>query len=77
MTQIANDLVEAYKGVYEDEMAGDLTVPMEEPEHETAWVEAKIRSHTPKERLAVYLQWNGILGWTERIWDISQGKFTV
>lgn len=75
MTTIHNDLVEAYEGFYEDEMANDLTVPMEEPEDTRAWVEAKIRGHSARERLEVYLEWNGILGYTGRIWDISQGKF--
>lgn len=78
--KIHNDLFAAYAGYYEDDIAreiprgpGPLT-----PADDLAqikWVEAKIRSHTPKKRLEVYLHWNGIIGWTGRIWDITQGEF--
>lgn len=74
MTKISNDLMEAYRGYYEDEMAADLTSPMEEPEHEIAWCKAKIMSDSPKERLQVYLHWNGIIGYTYRIYEIATGE---
>lgn len=45
-------LIEAYKGVYEDELLAD----------------------SPQERLATYLQWGGIIGFTETIWAIAQGE---
>ncbi|HEX9429604.1 MAG TPA: hypothetical protein VF944_04435 [Candidatus Bathyarchaeia archaeon] len=72
---IHNDLVEAYKGFYEDEIARDEPVGGEFYNLVDEWVEAKIRSHTPKERLEVYLEWNGIIGYTGRIWSIAQGEF--
>lgn len=67
VNSVPHYLIEAYEGYYEDEMAKDLTVPMEEPEHVRAWVLTKLYGHTPKERLEIYLHWNGILGWTEQI----------
>lgn len=72
--KIFRPLEEAYLGYYEDEMAADLTVPMEEPEHAKAWVLNKISLDTPKERLRVYLEWNGILGYSEVIYAVATGK---
>lgn len=81
---IYGGLIEAYKGFYEDEMRADfdehfiehgLGAAKREQVFNLEWAEKKIRSHTPKERLAIYLEWNGILGWTDIIWDISQGSF--
>jgi hypothetical protein len=43
-------------------------------EPNTEWALEKIRKDTPKQRLDTYLQWNGILGWTNRIWELSQGE---
>jgi hypothetical protein len=70
MAGYPNYLIEAYEGYYEDEMAADLTAPMEEPSDVRAWVENKIKEHSTKERLAVYLEWNGILGYTGIIYDL-------
>lgn len=64
---LPRSLIEAYEGYYEDEMARDLTSPMEEPEHVREWVLTRIYNHNPRERLAIYLEWNGILGWTNQI----------
>lgn len=76
MTKIANDLIEAYRGRYEDahkpQEAGRF---VGEPTTEEAI--QMIRKDTPKERLATYLQWNGIIGYTNRIWEISQGETEV
>lgn len=60
-------LLEAYLGFYEQELTNVLDKPKA--------AEALIRTHSPKERLAVYLEWNGIVGFTSRIWAISQGEF--
>lgn len=79
MNKICNDLIEAYKGYYEDEIIRDYNQqqPIEMAGWESHWVANKIQSHSPKERLEVYLEWNGILGWTNRIWEISQGEIYV
>lgn len=68
--RVPHYLIEAYEGYYEDEMANDLTVPMEEPEHSRDWVLRKIHGHTPREQLKVYLEWNGIINWEAQIFRI-------
>lgn len=68
--RIGNDLIEAYKGSYERE---DYPETMTDIEYDQV-IYDKINGHTPKERLAVYLNWNGIIGWTDRIWELSQGE---
>lgn len=80
---IGHDLIEAYSGIYEDEMTEDM---MEEFEGRTPsaqeaeeWTRSdairRIINHTPKERLERYLEWNGIIGYSNRVYDISIGKF--
>ena len=54
-------LIEAYVGYYGDDM---LNVSKET-------VLPLIKAHSPKERLAVYLTWNGILGFTDEIYSIA------
>ena len=76
---IGNDLIEAYKGFYEDELnifgaAKAKETGLSAETHIDLKVQLMIKSHTPKERLDTYLQWNGILGWTNRIWELSQGE---
>ena len=66
---IHNDLIKAYEGYYDDSLKKELEYEGYKD------VEEMIRAHSPKKRLEVYLEWNGILGWTGRIWDISQGEF--
>lgn len=73
MDRIPHMLVEAYIGYYEREMARDLTVKMEEPEHTEAWARARIMSEAPKQWLDTYMHWHGLIGWTENVWDISHG----
>jgi len=89
MARIYGSLIEAYKGHYEDDRQirqyyQDWLKAEMQNGHSDAlsfegwfegWVEEAIRTATPKERLAIYLEWNGILGWTEMIWSISQGEF--
>ena len=77
MTHISNDLIEAYKGYYEDEIEHDRkthSAPCSPGEYPTYWAKCKIQSHTPKERLEVYLTWNGIIGYTNRIYEIATGE---
>lgn len=68
--KIGNHLIEAYKGYYEDEVLGG-TEPNEAYEE---WANLKILSHTPQERLAIYCEWNGILGYDRTLYDIATGK---
>lgn len=83
---IHGGLLEAYLGYNEDEWereyegfkthaADNEMVPYKEWSYKRA--EKVIRAHTPKQRLAIYLEWNGILGYTETIWDISSGMVDV
>lgn len=85
MTRICNDLIEAYKGYNSDEwerehyeeFAGAPSRNEEVPDLD-AWMKEKaikvITAHTPEQRLAIYLEWNGILGYTKRVFDIATGK---
>ena len=68
---IANDLIEAYEGIYEDRLA---EMPAGEREE---WIKEKIIGHSNKERLETYLSWNGILGFANRIYEISTGEMFV
>lgn len=75
-----SDLIEAYKGVNEDDLQRAFTATIftpSDPDYD-AWVEMKvilmIQAHTPKERLDTYLQWNGILGYTSAIFAIATGE---
>lgn len=54
-------LIDAYMGYYED-----ILVNVTEPN-----IIELIQAHDPKQRLAVYLQWNGIIGWTDSIWSVA------
>lgn len=65
MTTISNDLIEAYVGMFGDK---------EDRNYDARTPEEHIMSHSPKERLEVYLEWNGILGYSSRIWEITQGE---
>lgn len=75
------DLIEAYMGVYEDDLLRAHRVTFaSSPEVQdfNQWAEGKvpamIRAETPKERLDTYLQWNGILGFTSAIFAIATGE---
>lgn len=70
MEKFSNDLMAAYGGTYERE---DYPEAWTDEQYRQA-IADKIKSHTPKERLAVYLNWNGIIGYTGRIWEIAQGE---
>lgn len=88
--KIRNDLVEAYKGYFGDEKEtldpyneyvvkegrkGEVAVEAYEDWLDT-WVRQKILSHTPKARLDIYLEWNGIQGYVETVYDIATGKLS-
>ncbi len=78
---IHNDLLEAYRGVYEEDFERDWENKLPDvgtlslDGYVTMRIAFRITEHTAKERLDVYLQWNGIIGYTGRIWEISQGEF--
>lgn len=82
-----NDLIEAYKGVKEQELEAqrpiydkyiqdlgpkELAVPGFDYWVEPI-VEEWIAKDLPRERLAVYCEWNGIIGFSETLFDIAQG----
>ena len=81
ISRIHNDLREAYFGTYEDLFEDDWNRKLPDvgelslDDYINMRVGERVREHTAKERLDVYLTWNGILGWTHRIWSISQGEF--
>lgn len=82
--KIGNDLIEAYKGYYEQEIDQDFPYHLAprsrleggqySEQFQKEWAIKKIRSHSPKERLEVYLEWNGILGYTSRIYELATGE---
>lgn len=83
---IRPDLIEAYIGINERELRkefdqhvkAELAKGTETVFNYPQWVDAEARRAlvilAPKTRLSIYLEWNGILGYTQAIWDISQGK---
>lgn len=62
------NLVGAYLGSYEDEM--EKIEAITSSEHRRLWVFEKIRSHEPKQHTETYLDWVGIMGYNESIWQI-------
>lgn len=86
MTQIGRDLMEAYIGLYSEDwlrdavgeashqynLDGEVTEPIKK------WQDIRARlaisAATPKERLAAYLEWNGIVGYTDRIFELANGE---
>jgi hypothetical protein len=67
MARMSKPLMDAYAGVYEDELKpfNDRTRP--------AAIEALILADDAKKRLEVYLEWNGIIGYTNTIYMIATG----
>jgi hypothetical protein len=78
---VSNDLIEAYVGYYEDEwleefhneVAGANVADEEWKTWSRNRAIQKIVNHTPKRRLEVYLEWNGILGYIGRIYELATG----
>lgn len=84
--KIRNDLIEAYKGYYEDDRATTQAYEEEfknEPVRQdfdqwlTERVKVQIIVDSPKERLERYLEWNGIQGYTSSIYEIAHGSISV
>lgn len=79
---IHNDLVEAYLGYHEDDLVAEyahLKQGESDMQAYDQWVlatiEKRVRNDSPRDRLATYLEWNGILGYTGRIFEIATGQF--
>lgn len=81
--KIGHQLIEAYKGYYEDERVvqqddGSFKVVTDfTPEEWNIWIHWKIISDTPSMRLERYLEWNSIIGYASSIYDIATGKVNV
>lgn len=81
MFKVSNGLIEAYMGAYEDDLAYDCEKEFEGKEadqHEKqGWVREKIIekiiSHTPEQRLEMYCNWNGIIGYHNYLYRIALG----
>lgn len=67
---IPSYLIEAYAGHYDLCMGFSNQIPSEN----LVKIENLIQADTPKRRLEIYLEWNGILGWTEQICSILNTK---
>lgn len=89
MFQIRNDLIEAYKGYYEDGPEGrevqrlyEIYAKENDPNWQPFvtwfdnWVRIKILTDSPKERLERYLEWNGIIGYSSTVFDIATGNLS-
>jgi len=82
---IHSDLVEAFLGVYEEDYRKEYDLYVEKHKGELAlpsydyWVEDlarnSIRKSTNEERLDVYCQWNGIIGFSNRLYKIATGEW--
>lgn len=79
--KIGNHLIEAYKGHYEDDreqfrLFKEYTkVEVATEDQYNEWLTTiKIIQDTPKERLRVYCEWEGILGYSSTLYDIATGK---
>ena len=81
MFKIGKDLVEAYVGYYEDEWEAELYeevggANVSDEDHKS-WMLSRatkeIINHTPKRRLEIYLEWNGIIGYSGRIYELATG----
>jgi len=78
---IARDLIEAYCGYHEDLLrwkhkAEFANEPATQDFDQWADSEARrmIRADDARTRLGVWLEWNGILGYTARAFAIAQGE---
>lgn len=55
-----HDLIEAYEGFYEE--------ILEDEDDAANWVRRKILDDSPKERMRIYCEWNGIINYHDRIY---------
>ena len=73
------NLYEAYEGIFEDELKSDFLKQLDredaltQPAFYTKWIGEKHDGHTARQRLEVYLHWNGIFGFTGSIYEIATG----
>lgn len=86
--RIGNDLIEAYTNTYEDDLHVQYNAYTEQEiskaggtatvESHESWIRDQvvtmIRNHSAQERLEIYLTWNGILGYSNRIYAIATGE---
>ena len=83
MFKIRNDLIEAYKGYYEDDREAlrlakeHFKVDIITDAQFGEWIVYKILTDSHKERLERYLEWNGIQGYTNSIYEIAHGSISV
>lgn len=68
MNKVPANLVEAYLGVYEDEISDEV---LENDQAKELWAKVLVLKHKPEGRLSTWLQWNGILGYNELIWSLA------
>ena len=83
MFDVGHDLIEAYIGYYEDEWMEELRSEIgDKPitdEEVKLWMENRaiqeIVNNLPLARLKIYLEWNGIIGYAGRIYELAIGHF--
>lgn len=81
MFKIGNDLIEAYTGFYEDhymdEYRGEFPGRNPSGDEYNEWAinraTQQIINNTPEQRLKIYLEWNGIIGYSNRIYKLATG----
>lgn len=62
-------------GYYEDDWTYEHGEYSTNPKKDLMnWCQEKIQKDTIEERLNVFLEWNGIIGYTGMIYSISQGE---
>lgn len=78
---IHGGLMEAYLGYYEDDFSAEFPGVAKSgltfEEWNKAQADKKIRADSPKRRLEIYLEWNGILGYANTVYEIATGTFEV
>lgn len=78
--KISNSLRTAYSGLYFEELEAEIMRPNVAPGHLSEakkigyLTDLRIINDSPGQRLAVYLEWHGIIGYTETIYSIAIGR---
>lgn len=87
--RIHGGLLAAYEGVLEDEIAygyksycsaeiaAGATTLQDVSQWGKDYATRAILADSPRKHLEVYLQWNGILGYSGTIWDLAHGRYLV
>lgn len=81
MFKISEDLIGAYLGYYEDDYSRLLSYATGgvdlDAEAEKSWLRNRaiqnIINDSPKDRLMVYMEWNGIFGYDGRVYELATG----